>query len=137
MGHYLTKLPRFCPFFDHLLPQVDILYLIRVEKRLNILTTYPPPLVTRVKECPLTKIISSFAEQLRAGISHYCVTLAVLYLVPVCRYHMYTITLQSKRYVYGNKSTYLFDLDPRCCEYLSNCNKYVINIMVLYIITKS
>ena len=49
-------LTTFCLFFDHLsTPYVDIFYLKRVDKKVNILDylyTYPPPLVNVVKECP-------------------------------------------------------------------------------------
>ena len=51
-GHSQTSLTSFFFFFDHILPYVDIIYLINVNKKSTFLPTHPPFHVNVVCERP-------------------------------------------------------------------------------------
>ena len=53
-GPFTNYVDKFLAFFDHLPTSVDIFYLMNIDKKSKIWTTYPLLLVNVVCECPLS-----------------------------------------------------------------------------------
>ena len=92
-------------FFDHLPPSIYIFYGIKVYKNSIFLTTYPPPLVNVVCECPLT-VTHSCICHITFGFAtcdmtymHLCFYKSFAKIVPIPKPHFTKMTCKCKAVV--------------------------------------